>query len=37
MTRDIWITCPTCHGLGRDGDDEPCKDCNGTGKVRTSV
>ena len=25
--------CPTCHGLGKDGDGKTCGDCNGTGEL----
>lgn len=26
-------TCPTCHGVGKDGDGNTCGDCNGTGEL----
>ena len=25
--------CPTCHGIGKDGQGETCGDCNGTGEL----
>lgn len=25
--------CPTCHGIGKDGDGNTCGDCNGTGEL----